>query len=154
MTLFSSWFWPDVSAGKNATFAITQAFYVLLGVAALVALFSFVDFARRWEFDERLWGFAEAAVLLGIAFGIRQKSPAAAVAGFALFVFDRIAQVAVTGHAGALLLTNAVALALLHGVRGAFAFHKFAPANTPSIEQSFRSFGRNSPRSENDTGRN
>ena len=110
MTLFSSWFWPDVSTRKNATFATTEAFYVLLGVATLVALFTFVDFARGWEF----------------------------------------------GHPGALLLAIAVALALLHGVRGACAFHKFAPipANTPSIEQSFRSFGQNSPRSEKDTGRN
>ena len=156
MTLFSSWFWPDVSTRKNATFATTEAFYVLLGVATLVALFTFVDFARGWEFDERLWGFAEAAVLVGIAFGIRQKSRVAAVAGFALLVLDRIAQVAVTGHPGALLLAIAVALALLHGVRGACAFHKFAPipANTPGIEQSFRSFGQNSPRSEKDTGRN
>ncbi|HEU0370072.1 MAG TPA: hypothetical protein VFR42_12720 [Candidatus Acidoferrum sp.] len=120
MTLFSSWFWPDVSTRKNATFATTEAFYVLLGVAILVALFTLVDFARGWEF------------------------------------LDRIAQVAVTGHPGALLLAIAVALALLHRVRGAFAFHKFAaiPAHTPSIEQSFRSFGQNSPRSEKDTGRN
>jgi hypothetical protein len=154
MTLFSSWFWPDMNSRKNALFAISEAFYVMLGVASLLALFTFVDFARGWEFDDRLWGFVEAIFLAGIAFGIRHKSRAAAVPGFALYVLDRVGQWVATGHPGSLLLTIMVALALLHGVRGTFAFHRFAPlpANTPSIEQSFRSFGQTSPQDEKDTG--
>lgn len=156
MTLFRSWFWPDVSTRKNALFAITEAFWVMMGVACLLLLFTFVDFAHGWEVDDRLLGFAEAALLAGIALGIRQKSRIAAVAGLALYVLGRIGLWAATGRPGSLSLTILVALALLHGVRGAFAFHNFAPipADTPSIEQSFRSFGPESATNEKDTEQN
>ena len=154
MTLFRSWFWPDVSTRKNALSAISEASWVMVGVACLLTPFTFVEFARGWELDERLLGFAEAALLTGIAFGIRQKSRVAAVIGFVLYVIDRVGLWVETGHPGSLVITILVALALLHGVRGTFAFHNFAPisANTPSIEQSFRSFGQDSPTTEKDAG--
>jgi hypothetical protein len=152
MTLFSSWFWPDVNSRKNALFAISEAFYVMLAVASLLALFAFVDFARAWKFDDRLWGFVEAVFLAATAIGIRHKSRVAAVLGFTLYVVDRVGQWVATGHPGGLLLTIVVALALLHGVRGTFALHRFAPlpANMPSIEQSFRSFLQTPPQGEKD----
>lgn len=154
MTLLRSWIWPDVSSRKNALFAITEASWVMVGVACLSALFTFVDLAHSWELDERLLGFAEAALLAGIAFGVRRKSRSAAVAGFALYILDRIGLWAAIGRPGSLTLTILVAAALLHGVRGTFAFHNFAPipANAPTIEQSFRSFGQEPSVVEKDAG--
>ena len=94
--------------------------------------------------SERLFGFVDAALLAGIAVGISCKSRIAAIAGFAIYMTGRAYQIAVTGRPGGLVLTFLVALALLHGIRGTFAFHRFAPIpeGTP-IEESFRSFGKN-----------
>jgi hypothetical protein len=82
MTLLQSWFWPDVSSRKNALAAINETFWVTMFLAGLTAVFTFIDFARDWQAGDRLWGFVGAAFLAGIAFGIRHKSRAAAVAGF------------------------------------------------------------------------
>ena len=143
MTLLQSWFWPNVSSRKNALFAISEAFWVLLAVAAFQALLTFVNFARTREPTDSLLGFVDAALLAGIAVGISCKSRTAAVAGFVLYLADRATQIMLTGRPGGIALTFLVALALLHGVRGTFAFHRFAPIpeGTPSIEDSFRSFG-------------
>ena len=143
MTLLQSWFWPNVNSRKDALFAINEAFWVLLAVAAFHAVVTFVDFARTWEPTDNLLGFVDAALLAGIAVGISCKSRIAAVAGLVLYLAGRATQIMVTGHPGGIVLTLLVALALLHGVRGTFAFHRFAPIpeGTPSIEDSFRSFG-------------
>lgn len=144
MTLLQSWFWPDVSSRKNALAAINETFWVMMFLAALTAVFTFIDFAQNWQADDQLWGFVSAAFLGGIAFGIRQKSRTAAVAGFALYVAGRIWSWIGTGHGGSIVLFVLVALALWHGIRGTFAFHRFGPiaAGTPSIEDSFRTFGK------------
>lgn len=84
MTLSSSWFWPDVSHRKNALAAVDESFWVTMLLAALAAVSTFIDFARDWQADDRLWGFAGAAFLVGVGLGIQQKSRSAAVAGFAL----------------------------------------------------------------------
>jgi len=61
MTLSSSWFWPDVSDRKNALAAVDESFWVTMLLAALAAVSTFIDFARDWQADDRLWGFAGAA---------------------------------------------------------------------------------------------
>jgi hypothetical protein len=146
MTLFQSWFWPDVSSRKNALAAINETFWVTMFLSALTAVLTFIDFARDWQADERLLGFVGAAFAAGVGFGIRQKSRAAAVAGSILYVVGRAAQWVASGHPGNVILSILVGLALWHGVRGTFAFHRFGPiaAGTPSIEDSFRSFSQSS----------
>jgi hypothetical protein len=88
MTLLQSWFWPDVSTRKNTLAAINETFSATIFLAGLTAVFAFIDFARDWQADGRLWGFASAAFFTGIAFGIRQKSGTAAV-GLALHIARR-----------------------------------------------------------------
>lgn len=141
MTLFQSWFWPDLSSRKNALAAINETFWVTMFLAALTAVFTFIDFARDWQADHRLWGLVSAGFVAGVGLGIRQKSRLAAVAGFTLYVVGRVGQWIASGHPGSVLLIVLVSLALWHGVRGTFAFHRLAPiaAGTPSIEDSFRS---------------
>jgi len=139
MTLSSSWFWPDVSDRKNALAAIDESFWVTMLLAALAAVSTFIDFARDWQADDRLRGFAGTAFLVGVGLGIRQKSRIAAVAGFALYVVARLAQWVASGHSGSIIFLALASLARWHGVRGTFAFHHFASiaAGTPSIEGSF-----------------
>lgn len=131
-----------MSSRKNALAAINETFWVMTFLAALTAVFTFIDLTQNWQADDRLWGFVSAAFLAGIAFGIRQKSRIAAAGGFSLYVGGRIWSWIGTGHVGSIVLFVLVALALWHGVRGTFAFHRFGPieAGTPSIEDSFRTF--------------
>jgi hypothetical protein len=156
MTLLQSWFWPDVGSRKNALAAINETFWVTLFLAGLTAVFTFIGFARDSQEGDRLRGLVSAAFLAGMAFGIRRKSRSAAVAGFALYIAGRPGWHPVTR--GSVTLFVLVSLALRHGVRGTFAFHRFAPiaAGTPSIEDSFRSFGqppkRTQPESERKQG--
>jgi len=114
-----------------------------------------IDFARDWQAGDRLWGFVGAAFLAGIAFGIRHKSRAAAVAGFTLYIAGRAWSWMASGHPGSIIVFILVGLALWHGVRGTFAFHRFAPiaAGTPGIEDSFRSFGQSPKRTQQESER-
>jgi hypothetical protein len=155
MTLLQSWFWPDVSSRKNALAAINETFWVTMFLAGLTAVFTFIDFARDWQAGDRSWGFVGAAFLAGIAFGIRHKSRAAAVAGFALYIAGRAWSWMASGHPGSIIVSILVGLALWHGGRGTFAFHRFAPiaAGTPGIEDSFRSFGQTPKRTQQESER-
>ena len=54
MTLLQSWFWPDVSSRKNALAAINETFWVMMFLAALTAVFTFIDFAQNWQADDQL----------------------------------------------------------------------------------------------------
>jgi hypothetical protein len=104
---------------------------------------------------DRLWGFVGAAFLAGIALGIRHKSRAAAVAGFALYIARRAWSWMASGYPGSIIVSILVGLALWHGGRGTFAFHRFAPiaAGTPGIEDSFRSFGQSPKRTQQESER-
>ena len=155
MTLLQSWFWPDLSSRKNALAAINETFWVTMFLAGLTAVFTFIDFARDWQAGDRLWGFVGAAFLAGIALGIRHKSRAAAVAGFALYIARRAWSWMASGYPGSIIVSILVGLALWHGGRGTFAFHRFAPiaAGTPGIEESFRSFGQSPKRTQQESER-
>jgi len=155
MTLLQSWFWPDLSSRKSALAAINETFWVTMFLAGLTAVFTFIDFARDWQAGDRLWGFVGAAFLAGIALGIRHKSRAAAVAGFALYIARRAWSWMASGYPGSIIVSILVGLALWHGGRGTFAFHRFAPiaAGTPGIEDSFRSFGQSPKRTQQESER-
>lgn len=144
MTQVRNWLWPNVKSRKDALFAIDEAFWVSLVVAALTLAFTGVDAGRSGISGTDISGFIGAALLAGVAFGIRRKSRAAAVVAFLLYVCSQASLWITTGH-GNLVVGALVALALLHGVRGTFAYAKLTPLpqGTPSIDQSFRAVGAN-----------
>jgi hypothetical protein len=137
--LAAAWLWPKVSSRKDALFAISEAFWVALCVAAFNAVFSLIAFARSVESDVNFEGFFSAALFAGIAFGIRQKSRIAALAGFVFYVLSQGYFLVARGH-GNLAIPPLIALALFHGVRGTLAYHKLPPLpdGLPSLEQSFK----------------
>ena len=144
MTQVASWLWPNVKSRKDALFAIDEAFWVAIVVAGLTAAFAGIDAGRSGISGSDIGGFVSAALLAGIAFGIRWKSRVAAVAAFAVYILSQTTQWIAAGH-GNLVVGGIVALALLHGVRGTFAYAKLTPLplGTPSVEQSFRAFAAN-----------
>ena len=127
MTLLQSWFWPDVGSRKNALAAINETIWVTLFLAGLTAVFTFIGFARDTQEGDRLWGLVSATFLAGMAFGIRRESRSAAVAGYALYIAGGLGPGWHPVTRGSVTLFVLVSLALWHGVRGTFAFHRFAP---------------------------
>lgn len=139
MSLATAWFWPNVGSRKNALFAIEEAFWIPLALSVFSLVFALVEFLRAQESDFEILGFANGLFFGGIAFGIRRRSRIAATAGFGLFVLSRAFLLPPTGL-GSFVIATLIALALLQGVRGTFAYHKLPPlpAGMPSIEQSFQ----------------
>lgn len=142
MTLLQAWFWPDVSTRKNALHAINEAFWVTAAVAVYWTLFALMGIARRpnSEFDPLTLG--DPFLLAAAAVGIRFRSRAAALSSLVIYIGVHTLSLLNMGLLG-LFLFVMVSLALLHGVRGTIAFHRFAPIpeGTPSIEKSFQAFG-------------
>jgi hypothetical protein len=67
----------------------------------------------------------DGAIFAGIAFGLSRCSRFAGVAGFVLFLFERIYMISKSGPAaGGLFLGVFLLLGFLHGMRGAFAYRK------------------------------
>jgi hypothetical protein len=143
MTLVRAWLWPDVSTRRHALDAIKEAFWVSLVFSGLALLFVLIQFSRRSgePFDFSL--FMSPLFLALAAFGIRAKSRFAALSAFTVFVVSRL-YFLIEGGPTSPILASLIALALWHGVRGTFAYHKLPsiPAGTPSIEESFQAMRR------------
>src|SRR5579859_1170613 len=123
----SNWFWPDVSNPEEARKACKVAMWCAIFVAGVTALFSFLAMAGTKMNNIPVDGSAlfDAALFAGIAFGLSRYSRFAGVAGFALFLFERIYMIAKSGPAGGgLFMGIFILLGFLHGMRGAFAYHK------------------------------
>jgi hypothetical protein len=105
--------------------------------------------------DDRLWGFVGAAFLAGFAFGISAQVPRRGPRRVWLYIARRAWSWMASGHPGSIIVSILVGLALWHGGRGTFAFHRFAPiaAGTPGIEDSFRSFGQSPKRTQQESER-
>ena len=153
--LARAWFWPPVETRRHAVFAIEEAFWVSLLVAVttflLALIFMLKDSAEGIDFTL----FVDPLFFVAIAFGIRAKSRTAAVAGFSLYLVSRL-YFWIAVRPSNVIVSSLIALALFHGIRGTFAFHKFPaiPEDTPSIEKSFQSMKADSISEDSDKGAN
>jgi hypothetical protein len=145
MTLGASWLWPNVVTRRNASSAIEEAFWVALVVSAFTPVFAVVDLMRTGEWRLGYQRFVDPAFFARVAFGIRRKSRTCAVAALVLYLLSRAYFWIITGS-GNLVIPALIALALFHGVRGTFAYHRFSPlpAGLPSVEDSFRAIAADS----------
>jgi hypothetical protein len=145
MTLAKSWLWPSVANRRYALYAIDEAFWVTICISAFTLIFALIETARSSVEDFDLLRFLVPVFLAVIAFGIRAKSRIAAISGFTLYLLGHLYAL-VSLKLGNTHVTILVALALLHGVRGTIAYHKFPPIaeGTPSIEQSFKAIKQHS----------
>jgi hypothetical protein len=139
MTLGRAWLWPPVSTRRYALAAINEAFWITICVAAFMLLFVLIGASRNAAEGFELSRLVVPLLLMVIAFGIRAKSRIAALAGFTVYVLSRLYFLGTVGPS--LIVLVLITLALWHGVRGTFAYHRLAPIveGTPSIEESFRS---------------
>jgi hypothetical protein len=123
----SSWFWPNVGNIEEAKKACRVAMWCAVMVAGVTTLFSLLAIAGTKVGNLPVDGSAlfDAAIFAAIAFGLSRFSRFAGVAGFVLFLFERIYMISKSGPAaGGLFLGVFLLLGFLHGMRGAFAYQK------------------------------
>ena len=123
----SSWYWPDVSNVDEAKKACRVAMWCAVFVAGVTTLFAVLALSGAKIANLPIDGSAlfDAALFAGIAFGLSRFSRFAGVAGFALFLFERIYMISKSGPAaGGLFMGIFILFGFLHGMRGAFAYHK------------------------------
>jgi hypothetical protein len=155
MSLLAAWFWPKVSDRKNAQFAITEAWVVAAALAVITALLATAEILGPATDGPGAEAFVTPIFFAGIAFGIYRKSRLAAISALALYLAGRVYALATVGPRIG-FINILVALAFLHGVRGALAYHKFPPrpAGLPSLAQSFEALGQNPPQPVNPAANN
>jgi hypothetical protein len=101
-------------------------------VAALTAGLSVLTIMGMGIRAISAYALVEALVFAGIAYGLSRYSRFAAVAGFVLYLADKIYAYVVTGSIlGVGVLAVVVLFGFLNGMRGAFAYHKFQAAAAP-----------------------
>jgi hypothetical protein len=135
------WYWPDVSDLEGAKGAARYGMCCAVFVAGVTTLFVLLAI-----FGFSFMGIKPDAVLFaGIAFGLSRYSRIAAVAGFALFVIEKIYIVMATGSFLAVgVLGNLIALGFLNSIRGTFAHAKLGGA-APGGMAALLSGGRPAP---------
>jgi len=150
MSWIDDWVWLKVDNRRRAQNAIEEGFWAAIFVSGMAAVFLLITVLKdpdQLTVEELL----SVLVFAFIAFGIRRRSRAAALAALILYVLGRVYAFASGAH-GNLVLPVLITLALLNAVRGTFAYHSFPPlpANLPSVEDSFKAMGNPSPKTEED----
>jgi hypothetical protein len=123
----TSWYSPDLSTPDGAKAACRTAMWCAIVVACLTTVVALIALSGFKGIPLPVDGSAliDAAIFGGIAFGLSRCSRIAGVAGFALFLLERIYMIAKAGFLmGGGILGIVLAIAFFNGMRGAFAYKK------------------------------
>jgi hypothetical protein len=128
-----SWYWPDVSELDGAKDATQVGMWCAVAVAGFTVISVFLPFVFFIGVPKSAPAtLADGVVFGAIAYGISRYSRFAAVAGFVLFLLEKIYTYVVTGTILGVGVVGVILLiGFLNGVRGAFAFHKLPATADP-----------------------
>jgi hypothetical protein len=127
-----SWYWPDVSDLDGAKDATKYGMWCAIIVAAVTAGLSVLTIMGMGIRGISAHALVDAFVFAGVAYGLSRYSRFAAVAGFVLYLAEKIYAYVVTGSIlGVGVLAVVVLFGLLNGVRGAFAYQELLAAAHP-----------------------
>lgn len=127
-TKSSNVFWSKVVDLPSAIAASDQGFWAAIAVAAITTVFATIALVTKTDIATiNAWAYLDAILFGLIAWRIRRRSRAFAVAGLCLFVIEKAVQfaqpeVASSGAVMAVLFL----LLFISGVRGTFAFHRLS----------------------------
>jgi len=128
----TKWYWPelvDLASARQAVHRARGAALFVAGMTVLVALLALAGIELMK--GASAWALLDAALFFLIAWGLHRFSRTAAVAGLVLFVLERLAVMFQTRASG-ILLTVILILLFVHGVRGAFAYHRLRTEIDPA----------------------
>jgi hypothetical protein len=139
------WYWPDVSDLEGAKEAARYGMCCAVFVAGVTTLFVPLAIFGFSFMGIKPNALLDAVLFAGIAFGLSRYSRIAAVAGFALFVIEKIYMVMATGSFLAVgVLGILIALGFLNSIRRTFAHAKLGGA-APGGMAALLSGGRPAP---------
>ena len=127
-------FWPKINDLPSASAASDLGFWAALAVALITAVFATIALVANTDILAiNAWAYFDAVLFALIAWRIKRRSRAFAVAGLCLFIIEKIVQfsqpeVASSGAVMAVLFL----LLFISGVRGTFAFHRFSREEAPA----------------------
>jgi hypothetical protein len=120
-----SWYWPDVSDLDGAKSACRSGMWCGIIVAGITGVFALLAIAGVKSLPVDGSALFDAALFGGIAFGLSRCSRFAGVAGFVLFLLERIYMIAKMGFVfGTGIFGIVLLLGFLNGMRGTFAYNK------------------------------
>ncbi|PMQ02745.1 hypothetical protein DyAD56_22990 [Dyella sp. AD56] len=134
------WYWPSFGNMADAEQAANQGFWAAVFVAAVATLFATISaFSSHNVMGIDPFAYVDAVVFAVIAWRIRRRSRAFAIAGLVLFTVEKIFQfttqpLALVG----ILMAIVLFVCFINAVRGTFAYHRMlvasaqepAPANS------------------------
>lgn len=128
-----SWFWPDVSDVEGAKDAMKVGMWCAILVAAFTTIFAVLAFVGIRLMGSSPLALIDALLFAGVAYGISKYSRVAAIAGFVLFLIEKIAALISTGSIlGVGVMGVVILIGFLNGMRGALAYHKLLAEAAPS----------------------
>lgn len=122
----NSW-WPDVADVQSAEKASRAGYWAAVFVASVTALVASVAlYLHRSVLGIDGFGFVDAVIFAGIAFGIYRMSRVVAVLGLIFYLVERLYAIANASNASASanVMTVILTLQFVHGIRGTFAYHQ------------------------------
>jgi len=126
-----SWFWPDLSDIDGAKDACRLGMWCAIIVASITALFAVIALLGKSFMGVSPMALVDAVLFGVIAFGIHKYSRFAAVAGFALYLLEKVYAVIQQGPLASGVLGIIFLIGFLNAMRGTFAYHKFQSARPP-----------------------
>jgi len=125
------WWWPDVSSVDAAGRAVKQGMWAAVFVAFVTALFASYALGS----GKMVAGFVDASAFIDsvifaiVAIGLYKQSRIAAIAGLAIFLFEKIVQFTMAPVAtGGIFMAIILTLCFIGAVRGTNALHKLRSA--------------------------
>jgi hypothetical protein len=121
--------WPTLDDAASAKAAVRTAAWFAVFVGSVTALITILNLAgvtnNFMGYDA--WAFLDAGTFLFLSVFMFRMSRVASILALALYIAERIAALANGGHEG-VFVAVVFTLALVHGVRGAFAWRRFTRA--------------------------
>ena len=119
-----AWYWPDVSTLEDAKAAARYGMWcVVFVVGATTFVVLLTTFFGISMMGTKASALLDAALFAGVAFGLSRYSRFAAVAGFGLFVLEKIYMLIRTGSILSVgVLGIIIALGLWNSIRGTYAY--------------------------------
>jgi len=132
------WFWPDVSDLDGAKAAARVGMWCAVFVACVTTLVVLLAIFGVSIMGVKPTALFDAILFAGIAFGLSKNSRFAAVAGFVLFVLEKIYMLVTTGSFLSVgVLGIIIGFGFLNSIRGTFAYWKLT-SDTSSVQVQVR----------------
>ena len=117
-------FWPSIGDRATAHRVAKQGFWAAVVVASVTAVLAALPLFGVTFLNVGPLAFLDAGLFAVIGFGILKMSRIAAVAGFLLFVAERVSMWLETGKVQGWILAVFLAFAFLNAARATFALRR------------------------------